>query len=457
MSSDIIYALSSGNNLAAIATIRISGAGALKILQDLTGLKSAPQPRMAKRTTLYDIFDEEQAKPNQQKPIIDDAIILYFPQPASYTGEDMVELHIHGGIATKRKMLETLSKFENCRMAEAGEFTKRAFYNGKMDRLQVEGLADLIASNSDAQRIQALGQLSRQFSQTCHDWKENLIEIAAMFEAMIDFADEDLPDDLMRASQQKITSMIERLNQEMNKAKRAIKLRDGLSLAIIGLPNVGKSSLFNWLCSEERAIVTDIAGTTRDILQHQFILSNVPITLMDTAGIRNSEDRVEKIGIERSLALYDQADIIIFLLDLSQPIIYQLEKLNYDAIKNQADIVLVGNKLDLFSKQDSDCKLDHYISMHTLENVDELLQHLTSCVVDKAGLQEDAVMTRVRHQNRTQNMVDALTLAKEEMHVEIGLAAEHIRFAINEVGRLIGHVDVEQVLDHLFQEFCIGK
>jgi tRNA modification GTPase len=454
-----IFALSSGRPPSAIAMVRVSGPQAGPLLTLLAG--KIPVPRMATRALLRD--------PSQQP--IDDAVILWFPGPASATGEDVAEFHVHGGRAVLAALFAALSGLAEVRAAEPGEFTRRAFENGKLDLTEAEGLDDLIHADTDRQRRQALRQLKGLLGDRARDWRADIIEASALIEAGIDFADEgDVPAELIAPALAKIKRLLGDIEEVLAAQGRSERLRDGLVVAISGPPNVGKSTLINQLAQREVAIVSPHAGTTRDIIEVQLDLDGYPVTVIDTAGIRETDDPVEQEGVRRGGGIgvegggvrrarppAAEADLVLWLVDTPS------EK-NPD--KNAAPVWMVHNKIDLDAvgqgavlpagRPGSDQTVLE-ISASRGDGLRELMGALIRFAQDYFGSDDGGLIGRTRQRQLLQQTVASLQCSIGALGEGEELAAEHLRVAAHSLGRLLGRVDVEDILDVIFREFCIGK
>ncbi|WP_128255060.1 tRNA uridine-5-carboxymethylaminomethyl(34) synthesis GTPase MnmE [Falsirhodobacter deserti] len=422
---DTIYALASARGRAGVSVLRISGPEAHRAVSSL-GVRSLPPMRQA---ALRKIYDEDR--------LLDEALILLFGRGASFTGEDVAELHLHGSIATVSAVLRVLSTRSGLRMAEAGEFTRRALENGCLDLAQVEGLADLIDAETESQRRQALRVLSGAIGQKVDGWRHNLIRAAALIEATIDFADEDVPVDVTPEVGALLTHLISDLNQEVEGSHVAERIRDGFEVAIIGAPNAGKSTLLNALAGREAAITSDIAGTTRDVIEVRMDMSGLAVTLLDTAGLRETEDRVEKIGIFRAMDRAAQCDLRVFLDDGS-PLM----------LAPKDDDIVVRAKADLVGEG---------VSGLTGQGVDVLVQQIEQRLLKRSS--GSGTITRERHRLALVSAIRAMESAQEEVKADFRaeVAAEHLRHALRNLDVLVGRVDVEDLLGEIFTSFCIGK
>ncbi len=434
-SDDTIFATASGYGRAAVCLIRISGAQSRLILDTMTG--GVPAPRRAVLRTLRE--------PGTGEPL-DQALVLWMPGPQSFTGEDQAELHIHGGLATRAALLRALGGVENCRPAEAGEFTRRAFLNGRMDLAQVEGLADLIDAETEAQRRQALLQLEGRLGDAAERWREGILQALALLEASLDFSDEgDVPADL----EADILRRLGLLESELLEAlanRSGERLREGLTVVLAGPPNAGKSTLLNALARRDVAIVSPIAGTTRDIIEVHCDLGGLPVVIVDTAGLRESHDSIEQEGVSRARARAQDADLVLWLVPP--------EESDTEAPPARR-LLRIGTKADL-NRDARGC--DILISASTGEGIAELIGRLEQEAEAALG-QGDAIVTRERHRKALERAHVSLVRSRELLQNggPVELAAEEVRLASRAVGEITGRVDVEHVLDRLFSSFCIGK
>jgi tRNA modification GTPase len=436
-----IFALSSGLLPSAIATVRVSGPQAGKIVTTLAG--KMPSPRMATRALLRDIG---------QRPI-DDAVVLWFPNPASATGEDVAEFHVHGGRAVLAALFAALSAFENVRAAEPGEFTRRAFENGKLDLTEAEGLDDLIHADTDRQRRQALRQLKGLLGDRARDWRARIIEASALIEAGIDFSDEgDVPAELIAPALAKVKALLTEIEEVLAGQGRSERLRDGLVVAIAGPPNVGKSTLMNQLARREVAIVSPHAGTTRDVIEVQLDLDGYPVTVIDTAGIRETDDPVEQEGVRRARVRAADADLVLWLTDVS-PVTTQHD--------GSAPVWMVRNKIDLGPGSrplaDAPGQAVFHISASRGDGLQDLITALVGFAQNYFGGSESGLIGRDRQRKLLQETAASLRRCDQVVGQGEELAAEELRMAAHSLGRLLGRVDVEDILDVIFREFCVGK
>jgi tRNA modification GTPase len=437
-----IFALSSGRPPSAIAIVRLSGSEVNKAIRTLAG--NVPAPRRATRALL-------RAADGQP---IDDAVVLYFPGPRSATGEDVAEFQVHGGRAVLASLFAALSRIENIRAAEPGEFTRRAFENGKLDLTEAEGLDDLIRADTDRQRRQALRQLRGFLGDRARDWRAQIIEAQALIEAGIDFSDEgDVPAELTAPALAKIRRLLDEIQNVLATESRGERLRDGLVVAIAGPPNVGKSTLMNQLARREVAIVSPHAGTTRDIIEVQLDLDGYPVTVIDTAGIRETDDPVEQEGVRRARARAAEADLILWLTDAEGPGLLP---------QSDAPVWRVRNKIDLMGTAETlpggkAGERTFAISAWRGDGVAELISALVGFAQDFFGASEGGLIARARQRDLLQQAAASLQRSIAAIGKGEELAAEDLRSAAYALGRLLGRVDVEDILDVIFRDFCIGK
>jgi len=443
-----IFALSSGRAPSAIAVVRVSGPQAGLALTTLAG--KLPAPRQASRRLLRD---------GARQPI-DDAVVLWFPGPASATGEDVAEFHVHGGRAVLSALFAEIAVIPNIRSADPGEFTRRAFENGKLDLTEAEGLDDLIHADTDRQRRQALRQLQGLLGDRARDWRERIIEASALIEAGIDFSDEgDVPAELRAPA----IGAIEALHAEIAKVLAAQghseRLRDGLVVAIAGEPNVGKSTLINQLARREVAIVSPYAGTTRDVIEVQLDLDGYPVTVIDTAGIRETDDPVEQEGVRRARARAEDADLVLWLVEGEQavdPAALRGLRKSEDRDRREGLVWIVRNKIDLVAGATRPGS-EFGISARRGDGIPELVDALVKFASEFFGATEGAVVTRARQRDLLSRASESLRRSLDLVEDGEELAAEELRGAAYALGRLLGRVDVEDVLGAIFQKFCIGK
>jgi len=441
--SATIYALSSAPGRAGVAVVRLSGPQAGAALMALTG-RELPPARLARRAVLR----------NEAGPI-DDGLVLWFPSPASFTGEDVAELHLHGGRAVLAALFATLSRQPGLRLAEPGEFSRRAFEHGKLDLTEAEGIADLINAETEAQRRQSLRQMQGELGRLYEGWRQVLLRALAHLEADIDFPEEDLPAGVAA----KVTPAVQNLRAEIARHladnRRGERLRDGVGVVILGAPNVGKSSLLNALARREAAIVSDLAGTTRDIIEVQLDLGGFPVVLADTAGLRESADRIESEGVRRALARAEAADLKLIVLDATTwPEVPEATRALIDQ-----DCLLLANKTDQRGLPDGAAIDGHKVlplSVSSGEGLENLLRALEQAVASRFELTGNAALTRARHREALEHCAASLDRFLADPS-DAELAAEDLRLAARALGRITGRIEVEDILDVVFRDFCIGK
>ncbi len=445
-----IFALSSGRPPSAIAVVRVSGTQAGRALASLA--EKLPVPRLARRVLLRDL---------DRQPL-DDAVVLWFPGPASATGEDVAEFHVHGGRAVLGALFEALSSIENVRPAEPGEFSRRAFENGKLDLTEAEGLDDLIHADTDRQRRQALRQLQGMLGDKARDWRARIIEASALIEAGIDFSDEgDIPAELMAPARVAIKALHEEIAEVLAAQGRSERLREGLVVAIAGPPNVGKSTLMNQLARREVAIVSPHAGTTRDVIEVQLDLDGYPVTIIDTAGIRDTDDPVEQEGVRRARVRAAEADLVLWLTDAARA--------DGPPAQGQSPVWIVRNKIDLdtggvggelgapSAAREGVVTERFAVSARNGDGVPDLVKALVGFAAEYFGGSEGALVTRARQRGLLEQARDSLKRCMSLADQDEELVAEELRAASFALGRLLGRVDVEDILGAIFQSFCIGK
>lgn len=447
---ETIYALASGRGQAGVAVIRVSGPAAQDSLKAFYPDHKIT-PRMA---TLCHLRD------NVSRETLDHALVLLFIAPHSYTGENVVEYHLHGGVAVVDGLLQALSRQPHHRMAQPGEFTRRAFENGKMDLTEAEAIADLIHAQTALQKAQALGQMGGALADLYEGWAADLTTILAYVEAELEFPDEDLPDDIVARISPKVRALMEALADHLNDNRRGERLRDGVHIAVIGAPNAGKSSLVNALAQRDIAIVSDIAGTTRDVIEAHLDIAGYPVILSDTAGLRpdqigsEGQDFIESEGIRRALQIAQDADIRVIVYDGTQ------------AIPDPHSRALEGHAqtLSVINKCDQDVRLNHPDAVHIAHisvlhdrGVSDFLTQLKDMIENlyRKRASDTPSLTRARHREALQDCLVALERALQAPLPE--LSAEDLRLAIRDLGRITGRVDVEDLLDVIFRDFCIGK
>ena len=440
--SDTIFALSSGRPPSAIAIIRLSGPRAGIAGERLTG--RVMEPRIATYVTLRDETNEP----------LDEAVAVWFPAPRSATGEDTVELHCHGSRAVLAAIFDTLSSFNGLRPAEPGEFTQRAFENGKLDLTEAEGLDDLIHADTDMQRRQALRQLKGLLGRRAENWRQQIIEASALIEAGIDFSDEgDVPDELIAPALARMDSLRAEIDDVLKSAARGERLREGLVVAIAGPPNAGKSTLLNRLAQREAAIVSPHAGTTRDVIEVRLDLNGYPVLLLDTAGIRESFDPVEQEGVRRARASVSEADVVLWLTDAAgQGALAEIEA------GSGGPAWTVRNKIDVTGGSAGRVSDDVFlISASTGAGVSDLTDALAAFAADYFAAGDAPLVTRSRQRVLLQDASTALERAVAGRGLGDEILAEELRVAATALGRLLGRIDVEDILGEIFGKFCIGK
>ena len=441
-----IYALSSGAGLSGVAMIRISGSQTQKIIKSITG-RDLPQARMATLRKINNINTSE---------LIDEGIIIWFPGPRSYTGEDMAEIHVHGGKAVILAVQNEISKIKDCRLAEPGEFTKLAFQNGKINLLKAESIADLISSETEIQRLQAIKIMKGNSSKKFNELRNKLLKILSFVEAKIDFPEEDIPEENLKIIKQDSLDVLNEINKILNDQKVGEIIREGFKIAIVGPTNAGKSSLLNNLSNREVAIVSEIAGTTRDVVETHLNIDGYPVIISDTAGIRDSKDEIEKKGIKLSLNKAENADLNLVVVDAKS---IDLSGFLNSFLKN--DAILVINKSDLMREKLNPeiQKLNHVlISLKDNLNIDKLIKKIKEKLKNKFISEEDILITRERHRQHLIQCVDHLKdFADKNDKKDFDKAAEDLRLATRQLGMIVGKVDVEEILGSIFNDFCIGK
>ncbi len=441
-----IFALSSGPGISGVAVIRLSGQDTSKVIKLLTG-KEPPKPRVATLRKINKINTSE---------LIDEGLILWFPGPESYTGEDMAEIQVHGSKAVVDALHSSLSKIENCRLAEPGEFTKLAFQNGKINLLKAESIADLISSETEIQRQQAIKIMNGKSADKFNFLREKLLKILSHVEAKIDFPDEDLPNNILNEIQNSSDEVINKIKKILNDQKVGERIREGFKIAILGPTNAGKSSVMNHLSNRDVAIVSEIAGTTRDVIETHLNIDGYPVIISDTAGIRDSKDEIEKKGIKLSLNRAEEADLKLVVIDA--------KRLDFtDVLKDllHENAILVINKSDLLEKDiDPEIKKTNHvlISIKENKNIEELISKIKNNLNNKFITSDNILITRERHRQHLQQCLDHLNNFNQKKEIEdFDKAAEDLRLATRHLGMIVGKVDVEEILGSIFNDFCIGK
>ena len=432
-----------------VTIIRISGSQTLKCLEKF-GVKNQVTPQ---KSFFHKIIFEDGAE------LIDEAIITFFKAPRSFTGEDVAEISVHSSQYVLKKIFEKLLSIENVDLAGAGEFSKRAFLNGKIDLVQAEAIPDLIASETEAQHKQAILQLQGNLGKIYENWRHKIMEISAFVEALIDFPEDDLPADIVDKINQEVVDLKSQISQHLNDNKVGQKIKNGLSLAIIGAPNSGKSSLINFLAQSEVAIVSEIAGTTRDIIDTHLEIAGVPVIISDTAGIRLSTDLIEQEGVKRAIKKAQDADIKIYLVDALNPIIQKdLIDKNTILVFNKIDKIL-NNAID-FEKIIASFDIDKEIIFLTISitkniNFSQFFEALKEKIDLLIPSFNSPLITQERYRSSLQNCLNSLESFNLNKNIEI--CAENLRICINEIGKINGKIDIENILDLIFSKFCIGK
>lgn len=441
-----IFSLITGNISASVCVIRISGPQTHQCLEEL-GFKKSPEHQKSYFCKIKDPKNQE---------LIDESLISFFQSPNSFTGENVAELNLHASPFIIKRVFEILSNIENVRMAEAGEFSKRAFLNGKMDLVQAESIPDLIACETAAQHKQALKQLQGTLGEIYEDWRFRLIKISANIEAFIDFPEDDLPQNIIDEIERDVKNLKNEIHNHLDDKKIGQKIKDGLDLVIIGAPNVGKSSLINFLSKSDVAIVSASAGTTRDVVQTHLSIAGMAIKISDTAGLRKTTDEIEKEGIKRAIKKAKEADIKIFMIDANNPILRDEDKELIDE-----NTITILNKIDLNQEMpDWVTNLNpKKISLTNKINTSSLFENIEKRILEILPSnfhgQNSALITQERYRSCLTNAVDFLNEFSLEKNIE--LAAEDLRMTAREVGKITGKVDIENILDVIFSSFCIGK
>ena len=440
-----IFALSSGRGPSGIAIIRISGRETLRICQDLTQLKDIK----SNEVNFCKFYD-----PKNDNIIDPEALLLWFPSPNSYTGEDLAELQIHGSNAVINALLRVLSEQKNCRLAEPGEFTKIAFQNDKIDLLKAESIGDLIHSETELQRQQAVKLVQGNASNYYNNLREKIIKSLAFIEAKIDFAEEDLPEKALKDARKSIKEIHAEISKIIEDNKVGEKIRNGFSVSITGEVNAGKSSLLNLLSKREVAIVSDEAGTTRDVIETYLNIDGYPVILADTAGIRDAKNEIEKKGISLALGKSKEADLNIVVIDNSSK---KIDK-EIQSMINKDTIILL-NKSDVADKQNHKFNVDTVLaSVKKNQNIDKLINLVKAKLSKKFSSNNNALITRERHRVKLNECLKEIDkFLKKDQSKDLELAAEDLRMATRHLGGIVGKVDVEEILGSIFKDFCIGK
>ena len=441
-----IFALSSGPGLSGVAIVRISGKETKLVIEKLTS-GPFPKPRMATLKKINKINKNE---------LIDEGIILWFPAPESYTGEDMAEFHVHGSRAVIEALHSSISEIDNCRLAEPGEFTKLAFQNNKINLLKAESIGDLISSETEIQRQQAIKIMSGKSSDKFNSWRKILLKILSDVEAKIDFPEDDLPNNILKNIKINSEKIKFEIQKTLNDQKVGERIREGFKIAIVGPTNAGKSSLLNCLSRKEVAIVSEIAGTTRDVIETHLNINGFPVILSDTAGIRDSKSEIEKKGIKLALKKAEDADLNLVVIE---PNSAHFTGFLRDLISNKSILVInksdlgIDNILEEFKKYNP-----IYISIKKEKNIDKLILEIKNKLKNQFINSDDILITRERHRQHLEevvlNLENFISKSNEEAFDK---AAEDLRLATRHLGMIVGKVDVEEILGSIFNDFCIGK
>ena len=439
MNNDTIFALSSASGQAGVAVIRVSGDKVLTVYNKLTDKKNPKE----KYLQCNYILDED-------KTPIDQAMTVYFKSPKSFTGEDVLEIHCHGSRAVIGKILSILASIAGCRMAERGEFTRRAVYHNKMDLTAAEGLIDLIHADTEQQRKWALRQMGGELQKLYDSWRTILVQNRAYLEAFIDFPEEEIPPEKMKMIEQGIQELIFKINTHLNDQNRGRILHEGYKIAIIGAPNVGKSSLLNYLSQKDAAIVSDVAGTTRDVVEVYMDIEGYPVLISDTAGLRDTDEVIEKEGIRRALIKAEEADLLIALGDAQKAPV--LDSATKKALNTHQNAVLVWNKCDTVNQK---AKEEICISAKMGKGIDILQNIIRENVIKTMSFNDSPMITRERYKELLKQCVEALERFFKVPEIE--LKAEELRTASTALGKITGAVSTEELLDIIFSTFCIGK
>ena len=442
-----IYALSSGPGISGLAVIRVSGPDCKKIIKGMTP-GTLPKPRFATLRKINKINSSE---------IIDEGMLLWFPAPNSYTGEDLLEFHVHGSRSVIDAIQQSISKIENCRIAEPGEFTKLAFQNGKINLLKAESISDLISSETEIQRRQALDMMSGYHGKKYEKWRDELLKILSNIEAKIDFPDEDLPSNMLYEIKKKSSNVKNEMIKVLNDQRVGERIREGFKVAILGPTNAGKSSLLNYISRRDVAIVSEIAGTTRDVIETHLNIDGYPVIMSDTAGIRDAKDDIEKRGIKLAIKKSEDADLNIVVIEPKSGYFTGVLK----GLINSDKTLLVVNKSDLgIEKIEKELSKFNpiYISIKNENNVDKLIYEIRDRLKNKFVSTNDTIITRERHRQNLIKCVNNLeNFENKNTSLDYDKAAEDLRLACRQLGMIVGKVDVEEILGSIFDDFCIGK
>ena len=438
-----IYALSSGRGPSGIAIIRLSGKDTLKITELITKKKNIN----TKEINLCKFYDPS------NDSLVDEGLLLLFPSPNSFTGDDLAEYHVHGSNAVIAQFLKVLSQQSNCRLAEPGEFTKIAFQNNKIDLLEAESIGDLIHSETELQRQQAIKLVQGNASDYYNNLRGKLVRSLAYIEAQIDFAEDDLPDNILKEVQVSIKEDYEDIKKILNDNKIGEKIREGFKVAIIGEVNAGKSSLLNLLSRREAAIVSEEEGTTRDVIETYLNIDGYPVILADTAGIREAKNEIEKKGISLALTKSKEADLNLVVIDNSSNTLNK----KLESLINDKSIVVL-NKSDIDNSKKHNFKDSVMVSVTENKNIDELIKKIKDQLSTKFTLSKNILVTRERHRIKLNHCLKEINnFLEKDQKKDIEMAAEDLRLATRHLGGIVGKVDVEEILGSIFKDFCIGK
>lgn len=446
MDNKTIYALSTVYGKSGVAVIRISGDEAKEVISSMTDLD------INKIKTRYAYFVD--LKSIVTRETIDKCLLLYFKSPYSFTGEDIVELQVHGSKAVISMVMENLAQISNFRLAEAGEFSKRAFYNGKMDLTQAEGLADLIESETSEQQKYAIRQMEGGLKNLYSGWRDELLQVLAYLEAYIDFPEEDIPEDTVFKLENTVFKLQKDIQEHLSSDNIGERLREGFRVVIIGAPNAGKSSLLNTIVNREAAIVSNIAGTTRDAVDVYLDLKGYPVMFTDTAGLREVEDAIEKKGIEIAYQKINEADLVLCLFDCLTDSVQSFENI---AKSFSGKIIYVANKCDKISEAKKNELNENciYISAKYKQGIKELLEEISNNIAERFTSNSNLLITRERYREALNEALE--NLSNFNLRKEIELSAEDIRLASRGLGKITGQIEIDEILDKIFGSFCIGK
>ncbi len=447
---DTIFALSSGAGVAAVAVVRLSGPATADILCRLTGRPLPPARKLVLRTL----------RDPAEGSIIDEALVTWLPGPGTFSGEDMAELHVHGSRAVVDCLLGVLSGLDGARPAEAGEFTRRALLNGRLDLVQVEALADLLRAETRVQHKLALSGLAGEGSRRVESWRRQVTELLALLEAAIDFVEEeDVAERALTDVPRRVAALVDEFEGVARAARPAERMREGVRVVIAGPPNVGKSSLLNWLAGRPVAIVSDSPGTTRDVLEVRLDLDGMAVTVFDTAGLRGrTADEIERVGMARAQEALTEADVVLWL---HAPDVREADVDAQGRVPDGPAVLHLLNKADLLDsipqRYPDEAGFDAIISVKTEAGLDKMLGRLRTLVGERFGGAESALFARARQRRKIEAAAKELRLLAERPDLPLEVRAELARAALRHLDELIGRVDVEDLLDHIFAEFCIGK